>query len=62
MIDACGELEIDEPYWIADNMYNLKGWIKASIVPVGMSFVILCIFQYFIRKLDQIAAAVEKID
>lgn len=55
IIKSCGELKIDEPYYISDDMYDLKGWIKAAIVPVGMSFVILLIFQYFIRKLDQIS-------
>jgi peptidyl-prolyl cis-trans isomerase B (cyclophilin B) len=55
IINSCGELKVDAPYFIHDNMYDLKGWIKAAIVPVGMSFTILMIFQYFIKKLDQLA-------
>lgn len=32
--------------------YSLWAWIKAAYLPLGMSFGILALFQYIIRKLD----------
>jgi hypothetical protein len=53
VITACGDVVVAKPFYISDNPYDIWGWIKASAVPLTMSFTILTIFQYFIRKLDQ---------
>lgn len=54
IISECGEIEVEEPFYTSDNYsYNIKGWLKAAAIPLGMSFTILLIFQYFIRKLDK---------
>lgn len=53
ILTACGEIKVDEPFFISDNPYDIMGWVKASAVPLTMSFTILSIFQYFIRKLDK---------
>lgn len=53
MIEACGEIEVDEPFFVTDKPYSLMGWIKAGSIPLTMSFTILGIFQYFIRRLDE---------
>jgi peptidyl-prolyl cis-trans isomerase B (cyclophilin B) len=54
ILTECGEIELDEPYHISDNPYDIMGWVKASAIPLTMSFTILGVFQYFIRKLDKI--------
>lgn len=53
ILTECGELPIDEPFYVSDNPYDIMGWVKASAIPLTMSFTILSIFQYFIRKLDK---------
>lgn len=53
MISECGEIETEKPFFISDNPYDIWGWVKASAVPLTMSFTILAVFQHFIRKLDQ---------
>lgn len=53
IITECGQIEVDSPFYISDNPYDIMGWVKASAVPLTMSFTILSIFQYFIRKLDK---------
>ncbi|XP_070496603.1 peptidyl-prolyl cis-trans isomerase, rhodopsin-specific isozyme [Chironomus tepperi] len=53
MLSSCGELELSKPYWTSDNPYDIWGWVKASSIPLTMSFTILTIFQYFIKKLDK---------
>ena len=53
IISDCGEIELEQPFYTSDTPYNIKGWLKAAAIPLGMSFTILLIFQYFIRKLDK---------
>lgn len=53
MIEKCGEIEVEEPFYITDTPYALAGWMKAAAFPLGMSFTILGIFQYYIKKLDE---------
>jgi peptidylprolyl isomerase len=53
ILKACGDVETDGPFVISDDPYDIWGWIKASTIPLGMSFTILAFFQYVIRKLDK---------
>lgn len=53
ILQACGDKPIDKPYVISDDPYDVWAWIKASTIPLGMSFSILAFFQYVIRKLDK---------
>lgn len=53
IIQACGDIPIDKAYVISDDPYDIWAWIKASSIPLGMSFTILAFFQYVIRKLDK---------
>lgn len=53
ILKECGEIEQDGPFYISDTPYDIKGWAKAAAIPLGMSFTILLIFQYFIRKLEK---------
>lgn len=53
MIDKCGEIHIGAPFYVKDTPYDMMGWIKAAAFPLTMSFTILGIFQYFIKKLDE---------
>lgn len=53
ILTECGEIKIEKPFTISDNPYDVMGWVKASAIPLTMSFSILAIFQYFIRKLDK---------
>lgn len=55
IITECGEVEVDKPFYISDNPYDIMGWVKASAIPLTMSFAILTIFQYFIRQLDKVS-------
>lgn len=55
VITTCGEIYTAKPFYISDNPYDIWGWVKASSVPLTMSFTILTIFQYFIRRLDRIS-------
>ncbi|XP_055642631.1 peptidyl-prolyl cis-trans isomerase, rhodopsin-specific isozyme [Toxorhynchites rutilus septentrionalis] len=52
IIEDCGDNPMGDAYMISDDPYDLWAWIKASYVPLGMSFSILAFFQYIIRKLD----------
>lgn len=53
ILTECGDVETEKPFFVSDNPYDLMGWAKAAAVPLTMSFTILSIFQYFIRKLDK---------
>jgi len=53
IISECGELELTKPFYTSDNPYDIMGWVKASSIPLTMSFSILAVFQYFIKKLDK---------
>ncbi|CRK93634.1 CLUMA_CG007164, isoform A [Clunio marinus] len=55
ILSECGEIEVDKPFYVSDNPYDIMGWVKASAIPLTMSFTILSIFQYFIRKLDNLS-------
>nr|QDR50933.1 inactivation no afterpotential A [Heliconius melpomene] len=50
-IADCGLLPT-EPYYISDDPYDLWGWIKASAVPLTMSFSILGFFHWMIKKME----------
>ncbi|XP_022112455.2 peptidyl-prolyl cis-trans isomerase, rhodopsin-specific isozyme [Pieris rapae] len=50
-IANCGVLQTD-PFYISDDPYDLWGWIKASAVPLTMSFSILGFFHWMISKID----------
>ncbi|XP_058819860.1 peptidyl-prolyl cis-trans isomerase, rhodopsin-specific isozyme [Topomyia yanbarensis] len=52
IIDDCGDEPMGDSFTISDDPYDLWAWIKASYLPLGMSFSILAFFQYIIRKLD----------
>ncbi|KFB41013.1 AGAP009991-PA-like protein [Anopheles sinensis] len=52
IIDDCGDVPVLSPFTVSDDPYDLWAWIKASSMPLGMSFSILAFFQYIIRKLD----------
>ncbi|KAI5641464.1 cyclophilin type peptidyl-prolyl cis-trans isomerase/CLD domain-containing protein [Phthorimaea operculella] len=41
-----------EPYYISDDPYDLWAWIKASAVPLTMSFSILGFFHWMMRKME----------
>ncbi|CAH1391571.1 unnamed protein product [Nezara viridula] len=47
-IKACGEVPTPQPFLIRNDWQTL---LKASVVPLGMSFTILAIFQFFMRNL-----------
>lgn len=53
ILAECGEILLEKPFFVSDNPYDVWGWIKASAIPLTMSFTILSIFQHFIRKLDK---------
>ncbi|XP_037027266.1 peptidyl-prolyl cis-trans isomerase, rhodopsin-specific isozyme [Bradysia coprophila] len=50
---SCGIEPIDSPYTISDEAYDVAAWLRASAVPLGMSFSILALFHYIIRKLNK---------
>lgn len=54
IINECGELPTEEPFYVNDTPYDIRGWAKAAAIPLGMSFTILLIFQYFIKKLENL--------
>ncbi|XP_014259600.2 peptidyl-prolyl cis-trans isomerase B-like [Cimex lectularius] len=49
LIKACGEVKTATPFFISDDW---ETFLKASLVPLGMSFTILGIFQWFMYKLN----------
>ncbi|XP_048484685.1 peptidyl-prolyl cis-trans isomerase, rhodopsin-specific isozyme isoform X3 [Plutella xylostella] len=51
VIADCGLLPT-EPYYISDDPYDLKAWIKASALPLSMSFSILGFFHWLMRKME----------
>ncbi|CAG9098712.1 unnamed protein product [Plutella xylostella] len=51
LIADCGLLPT-EPYYISDDPYDLKAWIKASALPLSMSFSILGFFHWLMRKME----------
>ncbi|KAF6215575.1 hypothetical protein GE061_010331 [Apolygus lucorum] len=48
IIKACGEIPTPKPFVVSNDWWSL---IRGSLVPLGMSFTILAIFQYFNYKL-----------
>ncbi|KAK3862657.1 hypothetical protein Pcinc_031501 [Petrolisthes cinctipes] len=52
IIAKSGRQPLDEPYYISDDPYNLRDWLKTISFPLGLSFSIICIFNHFIKKLD----------
>ncbi|CAO1358903.1 unnamed protein product [Diamesa hyperborea] len=53
IITSCRDIPLSKSYNISDDPYDIWGWVKASAVPLTMSFSILALFQYFIKKLDK---------
>ncbi|XP_038206754.1 peptidyl-prolyl cis-trans isomerase, rhodopsin-specific isozyme-like [Zerene cesonia] len=47
----CG-LVPTQPFYVSDDPYDLWSWIKASAVPLTMSFSILGFFHWMISKID----------
>ncbi|XP_071522290.1 uncharacterized protein [Panulirus ornatus] len=52
IIAKCGGKVVNNPYYITDDPYNLKDWLKTISIPLGLSFTIIAIFNYFIKKMD----------
>ncbi|XP_027220576.1 peptidyl-prolyl cis-trans isomerase B [Penaeus vannamei] len=52
-IAKSGRRSVKTPYYISDDPYNLKDWLKTISVPLGLSFTIIYIFNYFIKMLDR---------
>ncbi|KAL1395240.1 hypothetical protein pipiens_011402 [Culex pipiens pipiens] len=52
IVEDCGDFPMTDTYTVSDDPYDLWAWIKAAYLPLGMSFGILALFQYIIRKLD----------
>ena len=53
IITGCGDIPLATSYEVSDDPYDLKAWIVASAPPLCVSFAILALFQYFIKKLDK---------
>ncbi|CAB3231044.1 unnamed protein product [Arctia plantaginis] len=51
-ISDCGIVPTPQPYYISDDPYDLWSWIKASAVPLTMSFSILGFFHWMMRKME----------
>ncbi|CAK1603125.1 unnamed protein product [Parnassius mnemosyne] len=51
-IADCGLLPTPQPFYISDDPYDLWAWIKASAVPLSMSFSILGFFHWMIKKME----------
>lgn len=62
IIEGCGEIPTEAPFYVNDTPYDIKGWMKAAAIPLGMSFTILLIFQYFIKKLENLEKVEEELD
>ncbi|XP_064121446.1 peptidyl-prolyl cis-trans isomerase 6-like [Macrobrachium nipponense] len=52
IISKSGKRPVKEPYYITDDPYNVWSWLKTISVPLGFSFAIISVFNYFIGKLD----------
>ncbi|ROT70926.1 putative peptidyl-prolyl cis-trans isomerase 6-like isoform X1 [Penaeus vannamei] len=52
-IAKSGRRSVKTPYYISDDPYNLKDWLKTISVPLGLSFGIIYIFNHFIKMLDR---------
>ncbi|XP_047483369.1 peptidyl-prolyl cis-trans isomerase B-like [Penaeus chinensis] len=52
-IAKSGRRSVKTPYYISDDPYNLKDWLKTISVPLGLSFCIIYVFNYFIKMLDR---------
>ncbi|XP_077283768.1 peptidyl-prolyl cis-trans isomerase, rhodopsin-specific isozyme-like [Arctopsyche grandis] len=52
IIDACGEIDTPKPFFVSDQPYDIWAWLRASAVPLTMSFSILGFFQWVIRKIE----------
>ncbi|XP_042878669.1 peptidyl-prolyl cis-trans isomerase B-like [Penaeus japonicus] len=52
-IAKSGRRPVKTPYYISDDPYNLKDWLKTISVPLGLSFCIIYVFNYFIKMLDR---------
>ena len=53
IVTNCGDVPLSKPYEVSDDPYDMWAWIRASAPPLIMSFSILTLFRYFIKKLDQ---------
>ncbi|KAL0894793.1 hypothetical protein ABMA27_013319 [Loxostege sticticalis] len=51
-IADCGIVPTPQPFYISDDPYDLWAWIKASAVPLTMSFSILGFFHWMMRKME----------
>ncbi|XP_026743185.1 peptidyl-prolyl cis-trans isomerase B-like [Trichoplusia ni] len=47
-----GLVPTPQPYYVSDDPYDLWAWIKASAVPLTMSFSILGFFHWMMRKME----------
>uniref|UniRef100_A0A7G3AT00 Peptidyl-prolyl cis-trans isomerase n=1 Tax=Lutzomyia longipalpis TaxID=7200 RepID=A0A7G3AT00_LUTLO len=52
-IKKCGNVPTKGTYTISDDSSNLWTWIRASVVPLGMSFSILGFFHWVFRQLNR---------
>ncbi|XP_053625869.1 peptidyl-prolyl cis-trans isomerase, rhodopsin-specific isozyme-like isoform X2 [Plodia interpunctella] len=52
VIADCGLVTTPQPYYISDDPYDLWAWIKASAVPLTMSFSILGFFHWMMKKME----------
>lgn len=55
ILEECGDVEMNKPFYISDNPYDVWGWVKAAAIPLTTSFTIFSIFQHFIRRLDEVS-------
>ncbi|XP_076068040.1 peptidyl-prolyl cis-trans isomerase B-like [Oratosquilla oratoria] len=44
---------VKDPYMVSDDPYNLKDWLKTISLPLGLSFSIIFLFNYFLKQLDR---------
>ncbi|XP_059060505.1 peptidyl-prolyl cis-trans isomerase, rhodopsin-specific isozyme-like isoform X1 [Achroia grisella] len=51
-IADCGLLPTPQPFYVSDDPYDIWAWIKASTVPLTMSFSILGFFHWMMRKME----------
>ncbi|KAI8427891.1 hypothetical protein MSG28_002245 [Choristoneura fumiferana] len=47
-----GLLPTPQPFYVSDDPYDLWAWIKATAVPLTMSFSILGFFHWMMRKME----------
>ncbi|CAH0404827.1 unnamed protein product [Chilo suppressalis] len=51
-ISDSGIISTPQPFYISDDPYDLWAWIRASAVPLTMSFSILGFFHWMMRKME----------